>query len=150
LNESQLPRKQAIAVVLAMLTLLAIQPLMVASQTDGTLESGFGRAIEALHRAESAGAHSTEIEELVVLLNNALALNVEALRLNASSDSQRRIELLAQVDQIIVTVENRATELTVVAAQRTFTSKVLAYVGGAIAALLGTVAYAFLTSLYQR
>jgi hypothetical protein len=133
-----------------MLALIVIQPLLVVSQTIGSLESGFGGAIEALHRAESAGAQSTETKELVVLLNNALTLNVEALKLNAPSDAQRRTQLLAQVDQIVTSVENRATELTGVAAQRTFTNKVLAYVGGAIAALLGTVAYAFLTSFYQR
>lgn len=133
-----------------MLALIAIQPLTVTSQTIGALEPRFGETIVALHRAESAGATSGEIGELVILLNNALALNVEALKLNAPGDAPRRVELLSQVDQILTTVANRATELAVVAAQRTFTSKVLAYVGGAIAAVLGTVAYAFLTSFYQR
>jgi hypothetical protein len=148
-----LPRtktKLAVAIGLAMLALIVIQPLMVSSQTTGALVPRFGETIVALHRAESAGATSGEIGELVVLLNNALALNVEALRLNAPSDAPRRTELLAQVDQILTTVANRAAQLTSVAAQRTFTNKVLAYVGGAIAAGLGTVAYAFLASFYQR
>ena len=142
--------KLAIAVGLAMLALIAIQPLTVTSQTIGALEPRFGETIVALHRSESAGATSSEIGELVILLNNALALNVEALKLNVPSDAPRRIELLTQVDQILTTVENRAAELTAVATQRTFTNKVLAYVGGAIAAVLGTVAYAFLTSFYRR
>ena len=133
-----------------MLALIAIQPLTVTSQTIGALEPRFGETIVALHRSESAVATSSEIGELVILLNNALALNVEALKLNVPSDAPRRIELLTQVDQILTTVENRAAELTAVATQRTFTNKVLAYVGGAIAAVLGTVAYAFLTSFYRR
>lgn len=127
-----------------------IQPLTVTSQTFGTLEPGFGGAIVALHRAESAGATSSEVGELVVLLNNALGLNVEALKLNAPEAAQRRIDLLAQVDQVLMTVENRATDLTTAASQRSFTNKALAYVGGAIAAVLGTIAYAFLTSFYQQ
>lgn len=133
-----------------MLALIAIQPLTVTSQTIGALEPRFGETIVALHKAESAGATSSEIAELVVLLNNALALNAEALKLNTPSDASRHIALLAQVDQILTTVTSRAAELTAVAAQRTFTNKILAYVAGATAAVLGTVGYAFLTSFYQR
>jgi len=123
---------------------------MVTSQTLGPLEQRFGGTITALHQAETAGAAPTEIESLVTLLNRALELNDQAMKLNTADETQRRTALLAQVNQILTTVEDQTAELTVVASQRTYTNKILTYAGGVVAATLGTVGYAFATSFYQK
>ena len=153
LNESELPRiqsKLAIIAILAILAVIAIGPLAVRSQTVGTLEPRFGQTLVELHQSETAGATSSEVAELVALLNKALELDGEAVKLNAPDQTQKRADLRAQVDQMLTTVENRAAELTVVASQRSYTNKVLTYVGGAIAAVLGTIAYAFIVAFYQK
>jgi len=86
----------------------------------------------------------------VALLNKALELNREAAKLTAPDQVQRQAELVAQIDQILMTVENRAAVLTALASQRSYTNEVLAYVWGAIAAVLGTILYAFTMSFYQK
>ena len=153
LNESELPRitgRLALIAILAVAALIAIQPLAVKSQTVGTPEPRFGQTLVTLHQAESAGATPSEIEALIALLNKALELDGEALKLNAPDQAQKRADLLAQVEQILTTVENRTTELIAVASQRSYNNRVLTYVGGAIAAVLGTIAYAFTVSFYQK
>ena len=130
--------------------LIATQPLAVRSQTAETLEPRLGQTLVTLHQAESAGATPSEIETLVALLNKALELDEEALKLNAPDQTQRRIDLLAQVEQILTTVQNRAAELTAVASQRTYNNRALTYVGGAITAVLATFAYVFIVSFYQK
>jgi len=153
LNESQLPRiqsKLATVAVLTILAVIAIGPLAVRSQTVGPLEPRFGQTLVKLHQSETGGATSSEVAELVALLNKALELDGEALKLNAPEQTQKRADLRAQVDQILTTVENRAADLTVVASQRSYTNKVLTYVGGVIAAVLGTIAYAFIAAFYQK
>jgi hypothetical protein len=153
LNESQLPRvrsKLAIAGVLAILALIAIQPFTATSQTIETLQPGFGHTLVALHGAESAGATSSEIAELVALLNKALELNGEALKLSAPDQAKKQADLLTQVDQMLATVQNRAAELTTVASHRSYTNRILAYVFGVVAAVLGTIVYAFVVSFYQK
>ena len=130
--------------------LIATQPLAVRSQTVGTLEPHLGQTLVALHQAESAGATPSEIEALVALLNKALELDNEALKLNAPDQAQTRADLLAQVEQILTTVQNEATELAAVASQRTYNNVVITYVGGAATAVLATLAYAFIVSFYQK
>jgi len=139
-----------ITVALALLALIAVQPLTATSQITATLQPRFGQTLVVLHQAESAGATSSEVAELVALLNRAIELDGEALKLGAPDQAQRRTELLAQVNQILTTVENRATELTVVAYQRSQTNRILTYVWGVIAAIIGTGAYAFAVSSYQK
>jgi len=153
LNESQLPRvrsKLAMAGLLVVLVLISIQPFTATSQTPATLQPGFGQAIAALHRAESAGATSTETAELVALLNKALELNGEALKMSAPEQAQKRADLLAQVDQILTTVQNRAAQLTIVASHRSSANRILTYMFGAVAAVLGTIVLAFAVSFHQR
>jgi hypothetical protein len=149
-----LPRIQSrliiAAVALAVLAIIAIQPCMVTSQTLGPLEQRFGGTITALHQAETAGATPTEIESLVALLNKALELNNQAMNLNRANETQARTALVAQVNQILTTVEDQAAELTVVASQRTYMNKILTYAGGVVAAIVGTVGYAYVTSFYQK
>ena len=148
-----MPRIQSrliIAVALAVLTIVVSQPLLVTSQTLGPLEQRFGGTIIALHQAETAGATPTEIENLVALLNKALELNDQAMKLNRASETQARTALVAQVNQILTAVEDQAAELTVVASQRTYVNRILTYASGAVAAFVGTVGYAYVTSFYQK
>ena len=153
LNESQLRRirsQLAIACALAILALVTIQPLTVTSQTIATLQPRFGQTLVVLHEAESAGATSSEIGELVALLNKALEVDSEALKLSAPDQAQKKAELLAQVDQILTTVENRSTQLTAVASHRSYTNRILTYVFGVVAAIVGTILYAFTVSFYRK
>jgi predicted PurR-regulated permease PerM len=133
-----------------MLALISIQSFTATSQTIGTLQPGFGQTINAVHRAESSGATSNEVTELVALLNKALELNGEALKMNTPDQAQKQADLYTQVDQILKTIQNRAAELTTVASHRSYTNRILTYVFGAVAAVLGTIVYAFTVSFYQK
>jgi hypothetical protein len=124
--------------------------MTAASQTVDDLQPRFGQALVLVQQAESAGATPSEIAELVTLLNSALELDQQALRLTSQSDAQKRADLLAQADVILTSVENKAAQLQVVASQRTRTNTMLAYVYGVIAALLGTVAYAYGGAFYRK
>lgn len=134
--------------ILAIVALIVIGPFAAAQQITGTLQPGFSQAIVALRGAESSGATSNEIADLVTLLNKALELNSEALKLNTTDT--RHAELLAQVDQILSTVESRSVALTVVSSQRAYRDRVFTYAGSAIVAILGTIIYAFAVSLHQK
>jgi len=135
--------------MLTVVVVIAIQPL-VTSQTNGTLEPGFSQAIVAVRRAQSAGATPSEVAGLIGLLNKALDLNREALKLNTTDESQKRTALLSQVDQTLATVESQAADLTIVSSQRSYDNLILAYVGGAITAMLGTLLYVFTVRIYRE
>jgi hypothetical protein len=135
---------------LAIVSFAAMQPLMVKSQTVETLQPRFGQTLVLVNQAESAGATSGEIGQLVALLNKALERNREAVKLTTPEEAQKRAGLLAQVDQILETVENRAAELNRVASQRSYTYRVLSYVWGATVAVFGTMVYAFAVSSYRE
>jgi hypothetical protein len=134
--------------MLAVVLVIAIQPL-VTSQTNRTLEPAFSQAIVAVRNAQSAGATPGEVAGLIVLLNKALDLNREALKLNTTDESQERA-LLSQVDQTLAMVESRAADLTIVSSQRSYDNLILAYVGGAIAATLGTLLYVLTVHVYRK
>lgn len=136
--------------VLALLTVVTMQPIAVSSQLQGALQPGFGQAIPAVHRAELAGATSSEVSGLVTQLNKALELNREALMLTGPQDGQARAALLAQTDQILSTVTEQANELANTSQQRAQTNQMLSYAGGFAAAVIGTLLYIFLVSLHQR
>jgi predicted PurR-regulated permease PerM len=153
LNESRLSRIQnrlATASVIAIIVLVAILPLVAMSQTVETVQPGFGPTIVAVRQAESAGATPSEIGRLVALLNKALELNGEAVKLTAPDQAPKRAEILAQVDQTLTTVENEAAELTVVASQRSYMNRVFAYAGGIVAAVIATILFAFIVSFYEK
>ena len=134
--------------IFVVLAVIAVEPTAVAPQVIVTLEPDFNQAIVTLHQAESAGATPSEVSELVGLLNRALELNREALEPN--TPNEKRTVLLAQVDQILLTVENRSVELKAVSSQRAYIDEVFAYAGAAIAALLGTILLEFAWSLHQK
>ncbi|MGA2973227.1 MAG: hypothetical protein ABSE39_11500 [Candidatus Bathyarchaeia archaeon] len=133
--------------IIMVLALIGIEPSIAAPQI-GMLQPGFNQAIVVLHQAESAGATSSEVSELVTLLNRALELNREALQPNTPLG--RRTELLAQVDQILLSVEGQSAELTAISSQRAYRDELFTYAGAAVAAILGTIVYAFAASLYQK
>lgn len=115
-----------------------------------TLQPRFNAAIVSVRRAESSGATSGELSELVALLNTALDLNRQALKLNAPYQAEQRAELLGQVNQLLTTVTNRADELAVTSSQRMYANTVITYVGGAMFAVLGTIAYALAVRVYRN
>jgi hypothetical protein len=137
-----------IAIMIALL--LSLRPVNVASQSTGQLGPRFNQVILQVHKAESAGATKDEVASLVALLNRALELNEQALQLKGAEGTQKQVQLLTQVDEILGTVQHEAAQLEVVAAQRTFTNNVLTYVSGGIAAILATIAYAYGLSFWRK
>jgi hypothetical protein len=128
---------------------VALVPVLAISQSNGTIEPGFAGTLGAVRQAEIAGATPNEITALVALLNKALQLNVDALKLNATSDANKRTQLISQVDQTLTTVQSQAQHLTTLASQRSRTNKILTYIGGIIAAFIGTILFAFIVSFYR-
>jgi len=145
LRHSRLPLILAFTVLL----LAVIYPIVqVKSQTE-SLRPGFNNAISSLQQAESAGARPSELSDLVVLLNTALDLNRQAIALKPDQ-IDKRAELLAQVDQILTNVQTRSTELRTTVAQRTSIDRMLTYIWGFSAAILGTICCTIILSAYQR
>jgi hypothetical protein len=134
------------AIAILAVTLL---PILAISQSTGTIEPGFAGALGAVRQAETAGATPSEIAALVVLLNKALELNGDALKLTTPGDANRRTELTSQVDQTLITVQNQADNLTTLASRRSYMNKLLTYVGGILAAFIGTIVVAFVVSFYR-
>lgn len=126
-----------------------VQPF-AASQAIEPLGPEFGRAFKAVQIAELAGARPSEVSQLVANLNKALELNRQAVKLNVPGESEKRHELLAQVDQILTTVQADGSELAVSSAQRSYNDRVLTYLWAAIAAILGTLIYGLTASFYQK
>jgi hypothetical protein len=140
-----------LAVVMPAIVLLFLaRPATVVSQPTDELQPRFNQVIAQVHRAELAGATSDEVAKLVVLLNQAVQLNEEALKLTRPEVAQRRAQLLTQVDDILNDVQTRANQVEAVASQRTFTNKVIAYASAGIAAFLATLAYAYGISFWHK
>ena len=116
----------------------------------GSLEPGFGNALLALQEAESAGASPAELSQLVTLLNNALELNRQAMALTRPDQAGQRAELLSQVDSTLTTVQNQAADLKVSASRRTAYDRTVTYVWGAVSAVLGTICYVLILSVYEK
>jgi hypothetical protein len=151
LNESQLPHIGArLTIALAIATLaVTVLPILAISQSTVTIEPGFAGALGAVRQAETAGATPNEIAALAALLNKALELNSEALKLTAPGDANRRTELVSQVDQILITVQSQAHDLTTLASHRSSTNKALTYLSGILAAFVGTILFGFTVSFYR-
>jgi hypothetical protein len=121
----------------------------VGSQSSENLEPGFGSALASVHRAEVAGASEGDVNSLVTTLNQALILNLQALKLSSANESASKSALLAQVDQILGNVQSRADEIQASASQRTFMQKALTYTFGVIAAVILTVVIAYADRLWR-
>lgn len=140
-----------IALIFVAASLLIAANFMSATcQPAETVQPSFTGALAAVREAEAAGARSDELTEIVALLNKALEINQEAVKLTQPDQAGRRAELLRESDQLVGTVEVRAAELAAVASQRTYWNTVLAYVSGGVVAALATVAYAYGTSLWRK
>jgi hypothetical protein len=145
------PVSRVLTIAVLMVALLqSSRPVNVASQPTDQLQPHFNQAIIQVHRAESAGATTDEVAKLAALLNKALELNQQALALTRPEDAQKRAQFLTQVEEILDSVQGNATQLEVVASQRTFTNNVLAYVSGGIAAFIATLAYAYGLSFWRK
>ena len=146
----RLSHKLPLIVAVTVLTIMVTQPIMLVTSQTESLEPGFGEAIAALQQAEAAGATPRELSQLVALLNTALELNRKALTLTSPDQAEERAGLLARVNLILAAVQNRAVDLRATASERTSSSRILTYVWGAVAAILGTICCAFALSIYQR
>jgi hypothetical protein len=139
--------------ILALIILIITPSILlveVASQTPAILQPGFNQALLEVRKAEADGATASEMNDLVGYLNRALNLNRQALALTSPSDAQQRTKLLAQVDQDLSVIRQRAGVYQIEASQRTFWNHVLAYLAGGVAALLATFAYALILAFYRR
>jgi hypothetical protein len=143
-------RRILIFTIAVMLILVAVHSNTSTYLRADEIQPGFTQAITQVRLAESAGATQSEINELLTVLNKALELNEQALKLTSPNDAQRRAELLAQVNAMLNDVQTRASALQTIASQRTRTNTVLAYVYAGIAAAVGTFAYVFLFAFYRR
>jgi hypothetical protein len=128
---------------------VALLPTIAISQSNGTIEPGFAGTIGAVRQAETAGATPNEIAVLVSLLNKALELNAEALKLTAPSDADKRAQLISEVNHMLTTVQSRAHDIATHASQRSRTNKILTYLGGILAAFIGTTLFVFIVSFYR-
>jgi hypothetical protein len=146
LPQTHVKLASAAAIVILAVTLL---PIIGMTQSTSTIEPGFSGAIGAVRQAETAGGTRSEIAALVALLNKALELNEQALRLTAPSDANRRTDLISQVDQTLITVQGQAQDLTILASQRSRTDKTITYALGILAAFIGTILFAFIVSFYR-
>jgi hypothetical protein len=122
----------------------------ITSRPSDGLAPHFNQVIALVHQAETGGAKSDEVVELVTLLNRALKLDEESSRLTRPDDAQRRAGLLTEVDEILSNVQTKAIQLEIVASRRTFTNKVVAYLCGGIAAFVAAVAYTCGTSYLRK
>ena len=148
----QLPavRTTTIAFVLLIILLPLAVLAVVQSQTNTELQSGFGPALASVHRAEAAGATTDELKQLVISLNAALQLNDNTANLTQPNQTTQRSQILTQLSQVLDGVSANATRLEAVASQRTFMGKVIAYVSAGIAAVVGTVVYAYGVSFWHK
>jgi len=87
---------------------------------------------------------------LAAQLNKALELNEQAIRLTNPASAGQKAQLIGQVDQMLLNVDSGAQQLEVVAAQRTSQNRILAYLTGGLAALLGMFAYSLGLSIWKR
>lgn len=143
-------RRRVTFIAAAILLLATLHVITATGQPTTELQPGFNEALAVVRQAETAGVTVSELTDIVILLNRALELNEEALTLTGAGDAQRRAELLAQVDETLATVRTKASELTAVASQRTFTNKLIAYVSGVVAAVLGTLVYFYGGVFWRR
>jgi len=142
-NEREMlrPRRFAvICVVLAVLSLFAAQTIRVTSQPAGELQPRFTGALMLVLQVESAGASSEEVAHLLFLLNRALQLDEEASNL-PEWETQRRAQLVAEIDETLRVVEVQAKELRVAASGRNLTRQMTMFASGAAAAFLAMLAY---------
>jgi hypothetical protein len=126
-----------------------ISPLHPLAQINQPLPPSFGQAIVAVNNAEAAGATPNETAPLITLLNKALELNQEASSLPANQTAKRNV-ILSSVNQILTNVTNQTNDLITTSVQRTYANKIMTYVSGIVAAVIGTFAYVFGLEFYQR
>jgi hypothetical protein len=137
-------------IIPAILLLLLARPVNVTAQPTSDIQLLYNQAITQVLKAESAGATANEVGELVVLLNKAVDLNDQADKLTIPADAQARAQLLSQVNETLNDAKIKASQLEITASQRTFTNKALAYGSGAIASLLGAIAYSYGISFWRK
>lgn len=137
-------------IALGIVVLMLINTMSTPAQLTESMQLPFSSALIAVRQAQEAGATPNEIAPLIGLLNKALELQTEALDLRSPAQSSKRAELLSQMDQILSTVATQGSKLTRASLEREQTNQTIAYILGAVAALLGSLFYALAVSSYKR
>lgn len=143
------PLRRIMILTVAMILMMLLTCLATTPQLHGQLQPGFNQALIQMRKAEASGATQTEMSRLIALLNNALDLNQQALQLVRPEDTNKRAQLLTQVNDLLASVQSQASQLEITASQRTFLNEVTAYISGGLAALIATVAYAYLKRFWH-
>jgi predicted PurR-regulated permease PerM len=144
------PKLMSCLTFLAISLLFLIHPFLVSSQAGDELQPGFNDVIIGVHRAESAGATANEVSDLVGQLNKALELNEAVSQLTGANDAPKREALLSQLNGTLNALQGKAAQVEATASRKTVSNRILGYVSGAIAALLGMVVYALGTIFWRR
>ena len=149
-GDAMLPTRRIIILTFAIILMMLLTCLASQSQLEGQLQLGFNQALIQTRKAEASGATQAEISRLLVLLNRALELNQQALHLMRPEDAGKRAQLLAQVNDLLASIQSQGSQLEITASQRTFMNKVTAYGSAGLAALIATVAYVYLRRFWSE
>lgn len=107
------------------------------------------KIIEDVQRAESSGANVGEINNLLAQLNYAIELQDQLQNLSPQ-DSNKRAQILGQLNDTLSRVDAEANQLTITASQNTSTYHLIAYSSGAVGAVIGTAAYELCRLIRRR
>jgi hypothetical protein len=137
-----------VLVLLAAIVVISLiaYPTLVKSQSENAQLS---MTLHDLQRAESAGAKPTEMQKLIDKMNSIIVLQSQLQSLPVQ-DTERRAQLLGQINATLTSVDSQAIELEATASQRTYMNHVIAYSSGIIGAVIATAAYYYALILYKR
>lgn len=128
-------------------SLSLIRPIPVTSQLPPS-QPQLNDVIQEVLKAEKAGAQPEEMQKLGDELNSLLVLEDQLQNL-APQESNKRSQLLGEINSKLVSVDLQAKEVEAAAAHRTMTEHIVIYSFSGIAALLATIV-AYSTFLLLR
>jgi len=127
--------------------LLLVRPMQVSSQSPPS-QPQMNNVIQDVLTAEKAGAQPDEMQKLADELNSLLVLEDQLQKLGPQ-EADKRSQLLAEIDDKLVSVDLQAMQIEVTASHRTMTEHIVIYSLGGFAAALATIAFQY-TSLLLR
>ncbi|MDG6976002.1 MAG: hypothetical protein JRN27_07930 [Nitrososphaerota archaeon] len=138
-------RKIALAVILVLLTSLAVTPLVRAQSATQT-QADLGQAYAAVLNAEQSGGNVTA---LVAKLDSAIALVQQANLLN-STDPTRAQSLYAQASTLAQQVISSAPAVAAAGRASVLDAQIELGIETAVLAALAVLAYLFVPRLFWR
>jgi len=143
---TKIPSRLPILLCAIFATCLIVYPALVASQSYSIQ---LNNTLQDLRGAEAAGAKPSEMEGLIDRMNSVAALETQ-LQNTPTEDDARRAQLLQEINSTLASVDGQATQLEMIASQRTYMDHLIAYASAGIGAIAGTVAYYYGVELYRR